>query len=593
MAKEQDAAPLAHASSGARRTAHGPRPSANHNPTQHHHKETALDALSFYSRGLSNSEDCGIIFQPDGTVLYVNDAYLDRRGQAREEILGRNIFELIEPSEVAALKGTIASSSKTTHMAELVLRMRTRDGSGVRQLRWQGMEILTPSGQSNLVVAQGKPLHPLGEDEDESAMGFTITPAGAILDISAAICSMCGYTREEVLATNTGELYYSPEDRRTIKTMLRRGGIERGQVTLRCKNGAPISFLYTAHPVRDASGRIRAFSGYFLPSGFPHTNKLSKDFSPVVHALPDIAWVQGRDHRIVTANDAYCAAFGLSRTDITGRTESEFLPEDLSRPLIQTAIQVFQERREITTPLARHFTGEDKWYRIVRRPVFDEASQDIIGLIGICKDITDEVEKETTYMHSLMEHGTDSLLVIDSEGRIIRTATSKRRQPILGATEDGRVQDITSIVDLLHPKDLPRAQEAMRRVLSRKRPVNFECDVRYRRRRFSTVFIRAHYNDTFFGEPRMYVTVRDLSRAKLLRSPTRVLERLKTATQSATYKELAAFLNVSSASISNAKKNRRVPPDWLVTVGIRTGTSLDWLLTGLGTQLLSQTPDDV
>jgi hypothetical protein len=81
-----------------------------------------------------------------------------------------------------------------------------------------------------------------------------------------------------------------------------------------------------------------------------------------------------------------------------------------------------------------------------------------------------------------------------------------------------------------------------------------------------------------------------------------VLERLKTATQSATYKELAAFLNVSSASISNAKKNRRVPPDWLVTVGTRTGTSLDWLLTGtsldwlltgLGTQLLSQAPDDV
>lgn len=546
-----------------------------------------MDALKFYSQGLSQTEDCGIIFEIGGKILFVNDTYLRQRGLRKEDVIGIDIFDAIEPSEIPLLKNAIGRSARSTHMAEIVLRMRTRDGSGFRQVRWQGMEILTPAEQPNIVVAQGKLLHPLGNNDD-SGMGFTITADGTILDISESICTMCGYTREEVLATNTSALYYSTEDRRTIKAQLRRGGIERGQITLRCKNGSPINFLYTAQLMHQSKGSPRIYSGYFIPSGDQHSSRLAKDFSPVVHALPDIAWVQGRDHRIVTANDAYYSAFGLERNKVIGHTESDFMPDNIARDLIQAAIHLFKERREIITPMARHFTDKDKWYRIVRRPVFDEGTGDVIGLVGICKDISKEVERETEFMQELREQETDSLIVIDSEGRIIRSTTILDPPVLSESLGQSYAQDLTKIVDILHPDDLPRAQEVMRKVLTRKKPVSLECRIRNLRRRFSTVFIRAHYNDEFFGEPRMYVTVRDLSRAKLLRTPDKVLDRLKNATGSATYKELAAFLNVTSASISNAKKNDRIPPDWLVSVGTRTGTSVDWLLTGLGQPSLAQ-----
>jgi DNA-binding CsgD family transcriptional regulator len=46
-----------------------------------------------------------------------------------------------------------------------------------------------------------------------------------------------------------------------------------------------------------------------------------------------------------------------------------------------------------------------------------------------------------------------------------------------------------------------------------------------------------------------------------------VIERLKLASGSRTDRELASFLNVSAAAISNARKNDRVPPDWLVDAG--------------------------
>ncbi|SKA62738.1 PAS domain S-box protein [Desulfobaculum bizertense] len=543
------------------------------------------DQLEFYSKGLEDFQDCGVVFRRDGTLLFANEAYLKKRGMSKEDALGRNIFDLIDPMEEETLRGAVLQAVDSTHMCEIVLRMRTLDGSGVRQFRWQGMEILTPEGQENLIVAQGRPLHPLGEDDD-SVMGFTISTNGNILDVSEDICTMCGYTREEVLNVNTSQLYYTPEERRTIRNLLRRGGIERGQVTLRCKDGSPMNFLFTVQPVRDAKGHIRSFSGYFIPSGFPHAARLVKDFTPVVNALPDIAWAQGRDHRLVAVNDAYCDAFGLSRDKVLGHLEADFLPPEQAQLLVQAAINVFQERREIITPMAPHFNGQERWYRIVRRPVFDDANREVIGLVGICRDITSAVKQETEYMRSLGEESFDALIVIDGEGRIIRRASKVLDPPVLGDEAGvGRVAgDLTQIVDILHSDDLELAQEAMRKVMTRKKPLSFECRVRNRSRRYTRVFIRAHYNDRFFDEPRMYVNVRDLSHAESLRSAESVLSRLREATSSETWKELAAFLNVSSASVSNARKNNRIPPDWLITVGARTDTSIDWLLTGLGPQ---------
>ena len=59
-----------------------------------------------------------------------------------------------------------------------------------------------------------------------------------------------------------------------------------------------------------------------------------------------------------------------------------------------------------------------------------------------------------------------------------------------------------------------------------------------------------------------------------------VIERLKVASGSRTDRELASFLNVSAAAVSNARKNERIPPDWLIDTGLRTGRSIDWLVCG-------------
>lgn len=49
-----------------------------------------------------------------------------------------------------------------------------------------------------------------------------------------------------------------------------------------------------------------------------------------------------------------------------------------------------------------------------------------------------------------------------------------------------------------------------------------------------------------------------------------------------TQAELAAFLNIRQASISDAKRRQSVPSDWIVKLYEKKRINLDWVLTGLG-----------
>lgn len=60
------------------------------------------------------------------------------------------------------------------------------------------------------------------------------------------------------------------------------------------------------------------------------------------------------------------------------------------------------------------------------------------------------------------------------------------------------------------------------------------------------------------------------------------LERIREITGKRTQVELAAVLNIRQSSISDAKRRRSIPAEWLVRLLRQYGTNPDWILTGLG-----------
>jgi hypothetical protein len=136
------------------------------------------------------------------------------------------------------------------------------------------------------------------------------------------------------------------------------------------------------------------------------------------------------------------------------------------------------------------------------------------------------------------------------------------------------------VLDLLHPHDLPNVRQAMHTALREHHEQHLECRIRNQTGGYSTVQARLVYHDAIYGEPRMYAVVRDISGQMELRTAPMVIERLREAVGANTDRELSVFLNVSAAAISNARKNGRVPSDWIIDTGLRTGRSLDWLVCG-------------
>lgn len=547
-----------------------------------------MDGFDFYAQRLERTGEYGLIFEPSGTILYANAAWRRRNPPGPTGGLG-SIYDGMEEDEARWMRNAIREAQDGPPMRDKAIIVRTEDGRGVRQVLWRGMEILVPEkGDETLIMAMGRALDPVGGPG--KPMGFTIRPDGAPLDISGRVCALCGYTRAEALGMTSHKFYFDDEEhRRIIGELEETGRIERGEVTLRHRDGSPVSLRFMARALLDAHGGVRAYAGYFKRKEQPGRTELAARFGPIVHALPDIAWVAGRDHRLVAVNGSYLRAFGLRREDTEGATENDLFPEATAGELIRSALRVFEDGREIVTPMVKHFGGGGGWLRVVRRPIFDEAGREVVGLLGVCHDVTRQAERETRYMHSIAEDSGDAVLVIDAQGRLIRRNETQffpriLAGPGLGDESGWRMDELTGMVDLLHPEDLPKAQRGMRLTLAGRGSQRMECRVKNAQGQYSHLAVTTYFNDELFNEPRMYVVARDLGRAMHLRRAEHVLERLKRATGSRTFRELAACLNVTPASISNAKRQQRVPADWLVSVGRDTGWSMDWLYTGLGSE---------
>jgi PAS domain S-box-containing protein len=544
-----------------------------------------MNGFTFYTEVLSRSSDCGLIFDRQGTVLYINAVLSGLYGVQPEQGVGKSIYAFLDPGEASRVRDIVDRLFSDTLPGDCRLEFRGPEGTPPAQtvVHWRLQKVHAREGGKEFALGLGRLDQALGEHlEYKEEMNYLIGMDGEILDIHPGICAMCGYTRGEVMSLNTADFYFNPGDKeRILHTLKSRGEIRNDQVTLRCKDGAPRTFRFNAYIVgRDDQPAI---AGFFVQRDVTYTRKLIHDFSKIIDALPDIAWVAGQDHSIVCANEGYCNFLGVQKQEeLIGRTVYDFMPDFRARSVIQTATTVFEQRREIIIPMLSHFQQSGVWYRAIHTPIFDDTHKEVIGLLGIYQDISPQVAKENTFLDKIGSP-EEAVFVLDTQCRIIRRRGRVLR-PGAAPLESDRYRhlDLKIVFEIIHPQDLERAQGFIRRIVQTKTPHQGEFRVRRTSREYGLMEVRGVYSDAYFPEGRIYVVVRDISHLGDLRSPDKVLERLKQATGTATNKALAAFLHVSPTSISNALKNQKIPADWMIAVGLETGFSVDWLVTGRG-----------
>jgi len=114
--------------------------------------------------------------------------------------------------------------------------------------------------------------------------------------------------------------------------------------------------------------------------------------------IPDYIFIKDRDGRFIETNNAHAAGSNLSREAMINHTAMELFDPTLAEQFHADDMYVMTNGKSITNE-ERTTTGEDgskRWVLTTKVPLYDENKKNIIGLVGISRDITDRRNAEAT-----------------------------------------------------------------------------------------------------------------------------------------------------------------------------------------------------
>ncbi|HVJ85057.1 MAG TPA: PAS domain-containing protein, partial [Caulifigura sp.] len=187
----------------------------------------------------------------------------------------------------------------------------------------------------------------------------------------------------------------------------------------------------TKVPLRNQSGEVVGTLGISHDVTAHHelaeTLQLERDrLRTLIDNLPDLVFIKDLNYDLITVNRAYLEQFGLKHENqVLGRTEFDFCSplvaqsfRDADACVLKTGRSLIQQEEQLTAP-----DGSPQWKISTRIPLRD-LSGNVIGLVGICHDITERKKSERALQqsewlyHSLVDNLPVYVVRKDLEGKI-------------------------------------------------------------------------------------------------------------------------------------------------------------------------------
>jgi PAS domain S-box-containing protein len=145
----------------------------------------------------------------------------------------------------------------------------------------------------------------------------------------------------------------------------------------------------------------------------------------LIEAIPDIVYIKDTAGRNMVVNKAFEELAGRPAAEILGRTDEELLPADLAVRCRESDLKVLGGRGSIRfEEVSTGPDGAPRYFETVKSPIHGE-SGDILGLVGVSRDITDRkiweerlAESEERF-RSLFENATIGIYRTTPGGRIV------------------------------------------------------------------------------------------------------------------------------------------------------------------------------
>ena len=156
-----------------------------------------------------------------------------------------------------------------------------------------------------------------------TAQGYWfIDNAGLTLEVNAAMCTLLGRQREQVVGRSVFDFFADAEVRRLQEHLAacRRGEVGAYEVSLRRPDGSRVDCLNNATPVFDTAGKALGCVGLWTDvTALRRAEAALRTYEVVANSITDMVSVMGQDRVYRLVNDEWCRCTGVARADAIGR----------------------------------------------------------------------------------------------------------------------------------------------------------------------------------------------------------------------------------------------------------------------------------
>ena len=146
----------------------------------------------------------------------------------------------------------------------------------------------------------------------------------------------------------------------------------------------------------------------------------------LINSLPDRIYVKDTESRFLLNNFAHIRSLGAnSQEEVRGKTDFDFRPPEFASRYLADDQHVIQSGKALINREEPTFVSSNKtgWLLATKVPLRD-TQQNIIGLVGISRDITERkmmeeaLKESVSLLQATLESTADGILVVDKSGKI-------------------------------------------------------------------------------------------------------------------------------------------------------------------------------
>jgi len=320
-------------------------------------------------------------FLPDGTHVFVNEAYCRYFGKSREEIIGHIFIPGIPGDDQEALKIHFSSLTPSQPVKSIEHRIIMADGE-IRWQRWNDRAIFDEKGNITEFQSVGRDItdrieaeEALRESEEQFRKIFENSPIGMALStpnfrfisVNPAMVSITGYTQEELLQLSFKDITHPDHlggDMEYIQELAEEKipvyATEKRYIR---KDGSIIWGLLKVTTIRDQQGILRYFAAQI--EDITERKKVEaalrdseERYRQLVEQSPD-AIIVHTSGKIVYANPACIRLFGAQGSgDLVGQPVLNFVHPDFRHTVIDR-VRVMTEKKDPVALLEEKFLRLD------------------------------------------------------------------------------------------------------------------------------------------------------------------------------------------------------------------------------------------